>query len=58
MSIAVIVNGDVGKAIDLLAMSYRLMRSKNETVLTTQIMNRAFCLMDANIKTAAKNQLK
>ena len=52
------VSNSIDESMNLLAMSYRLMRSKNENVLTTSIMNKAFCLMDTNIKTAAKNQLK
>jgi Holliday junction resolvasome RuvABC ATP-dependent DNA helicase subunit len=57
MSIAK-VSSSIDEAIELLSMSYRVMRSQNETVLTTKIMNKAFCLMDTNLKTAAKNQLK
>ena len=52
------VSNNIDEAIELLAMSYRVMRSQNETVLTTKIMNKAFRLMDENSKTAAKNQLK
>ena len=49
------VSSNINEAIELLAMSYRLMRSKNETILTTSIMNRAFRLIDANLKAKVKN---
>jgi hypothetical protein len=54
MSIAKVSNS-IDESIELLSMSYRLMRSKNETILTTSIMNRAFRLIDANLKAKVKN---
>ena len=48
--IAIISGKDINMAMELLSLGIRLMRSHNEIVLTSKIMNTAFRLMDANIK--------
>ena len=57
-NIAIISGKDINMAMELLSLGMRLMRSNNEIVLTSKIMNTAFLLADANLKIATKKQLK
>lgn len=55
-NVAQVSNGEIKKAMEMLSMSYRVMRSKGEDELSEAHFNKALHLLDENMKAATINQ--